>query len=263
MSDLLQNIRIASPCSADWNTMIGDDWVRHCSQCNLNVYNLSAMSGREAEELVSKREGRICVRFYRRKDGTVLTENCPVGLKVVLRRVSRIAGIALSAAMSAVSVVAQTETFVQGEVVQNEASLELFVVDVQGAVCNSAKVQLKSESNQHVITATTNDQGRLRLSHLRPGTYALTVTFPGFLPYEQRVTVAERQATVLKATLQVSPRINMDNQDPLTEEQIFIDIPAVEPPPLVFQPVPVPNPPPTLRRGFFRRVFDKLFHHSR
>ena len=241
--------------------MIGDDRVRHCSQCNLNVYNLSAMSGREAEELVSKREGRICVRFYRRKDGTVLTENCPVGLKVVLRRVSRIAGIALSAAMIAVPVVAQTETFVQREVVQNKASLELFVVDVQGAVCSGAKVQLKSESNQQVITVTTNNEGRLRLSHLRPGTYALTVMFPGFFPYEQRVTVAERQATVLKATLQVLPLIEADPM--ITEEHIFIDIPAVEPPPLVFQPVPVPDPPPTLRRGFFRRVFDKLFHHSR
>lgn len=238
--------------------MIGDDRVRHCSQCNLNVYNLSAMSGREAEELVSKREGRMCVRFYRRKDGTVLTRNCPVGLTVVMQRVSRVAGIALSAVMSAVSVVAQTETFVPGEVVQNEASLELFVVDVQGAVCNGAKVQLKNEDSQQVITATTNDC-RLRLSRLAPGTYALTVTFPGFLPYEQIVTVRERKASVLKATMQVAEAAT---QGVLVEVSAPM-IPTVEAPPLYIEPVSVPVQVPAYpqpQRGFFRRALAKLTH---
>jgi hypothetical protein len=257
MGELLNNIRVASPCTADWNTMIGDDKVRHCSQCNLNVYNLSAMSGREAEALVSKREGRMCVRFYRRKDGTVLTRNCPVGLRVVMRRVSRIAGIALSAAFSAVSVVAQTETFVRGEVVQNEATLELSVVDIQGAVCSGAKVQLKNVSNQQVITGTVNDEGRLRLSRLPPGTYALTVTFPGFLPYEQIMTVRGRKASVLKVTMQVAA----ETQGVMMLEASAPMIPIVESPPVYIEFVPVPVPAyPQPHRGFFRRAFDKLIH---
>ena len=59
--------------------MYGDDRRRFCSQCKLNVYNLSGMTRDEAEQLVMNSEGRLCVRFFRRKDGTVLTQDCPAG----------------------------------------------------------------------------------------------------------------------------------------------------------------------------------------
>ncbi len=60
--------------------MKGDGAVRHCERCALNVFNLSEMNQAEASELVAKSEGNICVRFYRRADGTMLTKDCPVGL---------------------------------------------------------------------------------------------------------------------------------------------------------------------------------------
>ena len=82
----LDNIRIASPCSADWNEMYGNDRMRHCGDCKLNVYNLSGMSREAAENLVMNAEGRLCVRFYRRLDGTIITENCPVGWAKVKAR---------------------------------------------------------------------------------------------------------------------------------------------------------------------------------
>jgi hypothetical protein len=41
---MINNIRVASPCSADWEQMQGDDRVRHCDACNLNVYNLAAFT---------------------------------------------------------------------------------------------------------------------------------------------------------------------------------------------------------------------------
>src|SRR5207237_1961373 len=40
----------------------------------------------QAEKLVMNAEGRLCVRFYRRIDGTIITENCPVGWGHVKRR---------------------------------------------------------------------------------------------------------------------------------------------------------------------------------
>src|SRR5262245_30602687 len=39
----LARLRIASPCSADWDEMTGDDRVRFCGRCRKNVYNLSEM----------------------------------------------------------------------------------------------------------------------------------------------------------------------------------------------------------------------------
>jgi hypothetical protein len=75
----LNNLKVASPCSQDWNRMAGNDRRRYCGECKLNVYNLSGMTRAEAENLILNAEGRLCVRFYQRADGTVLTEDCPVG----------------------------------------------------------------------------------------------------------------------------------------------------------------------------------------
>jgi hypothetical protein len=68
--------------------MIGTDRVRFCGQCSLNVYNLSAMTRDQAESLIAANEGRLCVRFYRRNDGSIITQDCPVGLHAVRARVS-------------------------------------------------------------------------------------------------------------------------------------------------------------------------------
>jgi hypothetical protein len=69
--------------------MTGDDRVRFCGECRLNVYNLSSMSRTEAEKLLRKQEGRICVRFYERADGTVMTQQCPRALAAARRVIVR------------------------------------------------------------------------------------------------------------------------------------------------------------------------------
>ena len=99
-TDPLSYVKVAAPCRADWEQMIGNERMRFCSQCQLNVYNLSGMTRAEAESLISNSEGRLCVRYYRRADGTILTRNCPVGLSAIKRRVSRLASAALSAVLS-------------------------------------------------------------------------------------------------------------------------------------------------------------------
>ncbi len=90
-TNLLNNIKVASPCSANWNAMIGDNRKRFCGDCKLNVYNLSDMPQVDAENFLLASEGRVCVRFFRRADGTVLTQDCPVGWAKVKRNISRTA----------------------------------------------------------------------------------------------------------------------------------------------------------------------------
>ena len=82
----LEDLNIATPCHANWQEMDGDERSRFCSICKLNVYNLTDMTRRDAEALVNEREGRLCVRFYQRRDGLVLTEDCPVGLRMKRNR---------------------------------------------------------------------------------------------------------------------------------------------------------------------------------
>ena len=92
----LNNIRVASPCSANWDEMYGNERKRFCGDCKLNVYNLSDMTRGEAEDLLERSEGRLCVRFYRRADGSVITQNCPVGWAKVKQRARVVATAAFS-----------------------------------------------------------------------------------------------------------------------------------------------------------------------
>jgi hypothetical protein len=88
---MLENLKIAKPCSADWASMSGDERKRFCQMCKLHVYNLSDMTRTEAEDLITKTEGNVCVRLYKRADGTVITRDCPVGLAALRRRMATLA----------------------------------------------------------------------------------------------------------------------------------------------------------------------------
>lgn len=99
----LNSLKIASPCSANWDEMQGDNRKRFCGDCKLNVYNLSGMTKNEAEELLNNSEGRLCVRFYQRTDGTVLTQDCPVGWAKIKQKVSKTAAAFASLIIGLVS----------------------------------------------------------------------------------------------------------------------------------------------------------------
>lgn len=103
---LLDHVRVASPCPMRWDDMAhvpsaGGDRIRHCGQCNLNVYNLSNMTRDEAEAIVATKEPgrRLCAGFYQRADGTILTRDCPAGLRAVRLRLVRI-GSRIAAAIA-------------------------------------------------------------------------------------------------------------------------------------------------------------------
>ncbi len=100
---MLSQVRIASPCNASWEDMRGNDQVRFCDRCSKNVYDISAMTEDAAEALIYETEGNLCARFFRRKDGTILTSNCPVGVRRKRLRIVAAVGLAASAAAGAVS----------------------------------------------------------------------------------------------------------------------------------------------------------------
>ncbi len=79
-------LKIASPCPARWEDMAGDERARFCRQCQKHVYNFSTMTSKEVEDLVIAKEGNLCGRMARRKDGTVITADCPTGQAMVQRK---------------------------------------------------------------------------------------------------------------------------------------------------------------------------------
>lgn len=110
---LLDIIDVASPCPVAWETMLGTDKMRHCAECQKNVYNLSGMTRPEAETTIRQQEGNLCIQFYRRADGKIMTADCPVGLRALRRQAARlVAGIAtMLAVLSCGSIFARNRAY--------------------------------------------------------------------------------------------------------------------------------------------------------
>ncbi len=152
----LDSVRIASPCSANWNEMYGNVRKRYCSECKLNVYNLSEMTQREAENFLINSEGRVCVKFYRRSDGSVLTKDCPVGWQALKRKVSRAATavFALIAGFFSGNFIFNQTTFDNADLIKkvtvdSDTSKEDFSMPIPGQLENldELKVQIKKKHN--------------------------------------------------------------------------------------------------------------------
>jgi hypothetical protein len=182
-----REIRIASPCSADWNRMAGDERVRYCPECRLNVYDFSGMSDADIESILARRNGRLCARFYQRSDGTMLTRDCPVGFRAVVRRVATFAGAALAAVMSVGPALARTPlakpVLFQIQPAQTGLSLEVF--DASGATVPKARVTITDEKTKAKVYEETDAKGRLRLADLPTGNYEITVVVLGFKELKQ------------------------------------------------------------------------------
>lgn len=116
----LANLKVASPCSADWDRMAGDDRKRFCGDCKLHVYNLSGMTKYDAENLLRLSEGRLCVRYFQRADGTVLTQECPVGWAKVRRRLSLAATAAFGMLLSIAGIFGVTSSFGRKNIVMGD-----------------------------------------------------------------------------------------------------------------------------------------------
>jgi hypothetical protein len=102
-SSFLERLYTSAPCTVAWSDMTGTERVRDCSQCSRKVFNISNMSTTEAEAFLKENGDSQCLAYYRRKDGTIMTDDCPVGLRKIrntLRGLRRAAGVLISTLLS-------------------------------------------------------------------------------------------------------------------------------------------------------------------
>lgn len=206
---ILENIHVAAPCPADWERMDGDSRVRHCGECNLNVYNISEMTRLEAEDFIRSHEGRLCIRFFRRADGTILTQNCPRGVQALARRISRVGRAILTAAMSIGSAFSQnaakSNPQSQTQDSQAAAGLDLTVADPTGAVIPNAKAVLCHCKDHELISANTDAAGVAHFLGVKPGEYSVEIQSPGFKTVRKKFKIQSRRVERLQVKLQVAP----------------------------------------------------------
>lgn len=167
----------------------GDERVRFCAHCQLNVYNFSAMTKAEAESLLMKAEGRVCGRVYRRADGTMLTQDCPVGLRAVRQRVSRLAATAFSAVVglfTGVGFAQQSQSEAKADIQHSlrrydQPAIQGTVYDQARAVIANVLVTAINQKTKKVVRTNTNEAGRFRFADLPAGQYELAIESPGFV----------------------------------------------------------------------------------
>lgn len=68
-----RELPIKSLCHESWEMMRGESAVRHCAACARDVHDLSAMTRREVQALLSQRSvgQRLCVRYSADENGQV------------------------------------------------------------------------------------------------------------------------------------------------------------------------------------------------
>ena len=106
--DVFAQINISSPCTADWDSMIGNDQIRFCQHCQLTVHNLSQISDKQLRRLIAKAESRLCVRYAQPKKSV---QSAARVLHQIGRRTSVIAASAFTASLGLSSSLAGTLPF--------------------------------------------------------------------------------------------------------------------------------------------------------
>lgn len=210
-----------------WDRMAGDERVRHCTACDLDVYNFASMTSEEIRELVLRTEGRLCGRLYRRADGTLLTRDCPTKLQAVRRRLSRwsAAVIATLFGVSAFSTGCATSRQngkIKLDVQRVETAQQpLFggvVQDETGQPLPGVFVSLRNQAGQELL-GFTDERGTFRIPDLTAGTYRVEVSLAGLEPVVmERLALKEREATHAKITLRAG-RLSFE-----TVGEIIVDV---------------------------------------
>lgn len=210
----IDSVRVGSPCTEDWDKMVGNERVRLCLHCVKEVNNLSEMTRKDAKRLVRSSDGNICIRYMQHP----VTKR-PIfadQLHQITRRAPGIAAGVMTASMSlATMAYAQggssfgatnsersrtgvtVEIKAEKPIVQTRetdrntgktdkdaassaAGISGTVTDPQGAVIAGAGIVLSNELTKAEVQIGTNEDGRYDVSNILPGIYDLVVSYPGF-----------------------------------------------------------------------------------
>ncbi|HKO98407.1 MAG TPA: ankyrin repeat domain-containing protein [Pyrinomonadaceae bacterium] len=188
----LDSVTIPSPCNADWNSMIGNDQVRFCDHCSLDVHNLSLMTRNQAQKLVARSNGRLCVRYHSDSSGRPQTLPLSQKLHHINRRVSRIAAGAFTATLSLTNAMAQgsaspTSGDANSAQITREsnrwsagATISGTIADQHGAVIQGATIYLSNAESGLGLFSSSASDGQFKIEGLKSGFYKLRVEAPGF-----------------------------------------------------------------------------------
>jgi hypothetical protein len=229
----INSLRIAAPCQVGWDTMTGDERKRFCDLCSLNVYNISEMTRPQVETLVGNADGRICMRMYRRADGTVMTKDCPVGLRAYRKRAATYVSAAFGAILGLFSVgFGQSKTDAAAPLpkitiekavhLSDKSILTGTAADEPGAIIAGATVTI-TDINKGTYVTKSDSAGHYIFPELPPGTYKITIEFAGFETFNMDdLFLAAGEKTIVDSVLKI------DNNDIVGQLEILPPGPNID-----------------------------------
>lgn len=193
----LDKIEITSPCNANWDEMAGSEQIRFCTECNKYVYNLSAMTRRDAEDLVATRRSQMCTRMIRDLNGGTITVDSLPPVRLLGRRPGPIASTVVSTILSIAPGVgaiskspqASSHLYSQNESARKTsrsvpgvttAALTGAVSDENGTPISGAVVTITSEAAGNLFSQITTETGEFRFDGLSARTYIVEIKANGY-----------------------------------------------------------------------------------
>jgi hypothetical protein len=216
----LDSIRIPQPCSTEWEQMSGDDRTRFCNECNKHVYNLSAMTRRQAEAIIEASRGKLCARVTRQEDGTTVVKDdfiLPTAGLHHIRRASPIASAVVSAMMAVSPVMAaqtsapakqSTSVLLQqgqkkpgAQPHDTNSTLSGNVLSTDGAIPN-AIVTLINPNTGDMRGTISKDDGAFQFDLLKPNLYTIKVEAADFASTQTNVNLQQNQQQKVNVFMQ-------------------------------------------------------------
>ena len=227
----VNTLRVASPCSVSWESMTGNERVRRCNSCETNIYNTAAMTKAEVERLILKNEGRLCIRLHKRADGTVITKDCPNGLRAFRKRTARFAGATLTAILGLFSAsfgqksdnsTGTSEAEIKRTISPNSIRRIVGIItDTNGAVVPGADIQLYKKGVKKPVKTTSDENGNYTFDSVSSGIYELKFKSPGFTTHiVDQIEVKNNETVSINISLKpggVNVIVGIFSQEPMID----------------------------------------------
>lgn len=210
----LDSISVPKPCTESWNEMNGGEKSRFCGICEKNVYNISAMTQREANKLLFDSGEKVCIRMEKDAHGKVKT------LKNQLHQITRQAPIA--AGVLSATLAFSAATLAQGKPIRinsdkvnivktakdesSKPAISGTIYDELGAVIPNVNVILRNVRDNSIQKTVSNGDGVYLFSYIEPSVYEIeTDGVVGFKEFTAKnIEVSGKNNLQLNMILQVN-----------------------------------------------------------
>jgi len=212
-------IQIDSPCTADWDSMIGTDQVRFCQHCQLTVREISQFNEKQIDRLLRRSGDRLCIRYSQPKSTTAQ----PKVLHQIARRTSLLARTAFSAGLTLSTAIGasarpdnqQGMRTIPAAAARESASsrngegsgiIRGVIFDPNSATVGGATVKLSGNESGRSLFSITNDAGEYVFTGLDVGSYNLRVEARGFASSDiPNIVLRDNDDNRIDQTLSIQP----------------------------------------------------------